>query len=69
MQIKKVVASLFWELEVTCPGCNKNINLANYDSDGFFSKFIFNNNWQGLTGELVECPFCDVEFEIGEVEL
>ena len=45
----------------------EDIDLADHDEEGTYSRAIFNNAWDDLKGEEVECPHCDQWFEIEEV--
>ena len=61
-------ATLSWSLDIECPKCKKGIDLADHDDDSTFSKAIFNNSWDDLKGEEVQCPHCQHWFEFGKVE-
>jgi len=67
--LKKAVASLDWSLSIECPCCHADFDLSNYDSeyDYTLSKAIFNDNWDDLIGEVVDCPYCGEQFEMEDV--
>ena len=64
----KGIAVLSWHLWTKCPYCGCDIDLADHDEEGQWSKPIFSNEWGKLKGEEVECPDCSQVFEIKEVE-
>ena len=66
--MKKAKAQLRWSLDITCPHCGYEFDLADHDVDGWISGPLFNNKWEDLKGEDVECPECTEEFQIEEVE-
>jgi len=57
-----------WSLEIECPKCKEEFNLANMDDDGKYATAIFNNTWKKLHGEEVKCIYCNHEFLIDGVE-
>ena len=63
-------ATLDWHLWIHCPECDETIDLADVDDggEGTYSDPIFNNRWDDLKGETVDCPECKCEFEIAGVE-
>lgn len=63
-----VNATLMCCLNVECPNCKSNVDLFDNDDDGIYIRPIFNNSWDDLSGEDVECPACLHEFKIGSVE-
>jgi len=68
MANKNPIAQMNWSMDIKCPKCKKNIDLADVDDDGVYSEPIFNNRWDDLIDEGVCCPNCDHEFLIGGVE-
>ena len=66
--MKKSTAQLSWSLWIECPHCSHDFDLADYDEEGQWSTPIFNNEWDKLSGEEVECPECTKVFQIEEVE-
>ena len=69
MSETKPTAYLDWSLNVECPECGENVDLAESpnDDDGCFSGPIFSNNWDHLENAEVCCPECAHSFEIDEV--
>lgn len=65
----KPTAYLEWSLNVDCPHCDVDIDLAGLEFDERYpiAKHIFTNNWDMLRDYKVECPHCKHEFEIKEV--
>ena len=63
-----VNAQLSWSLDIECPHCEGDIDLADCDDDTEFARAIFNNKWADLKGAEVTCPHCQEEFLIDEVE-
>lgn len=61
-------AMLVWHLFIDCPKCGEQIDLSDIDEEGWVSEPIFNNRWDDLNGEEVECPECDHTFTIDDVE-
>ena len=57
-----------WSLEIECPSCKQEFNLAYCDDDGVFASAIFNNNWDSLRGDEVQCIYCEHKFKIDSVE-
>ena len=59
--MKKAKAILVWHLFIDCPHCGKQLDLADgeYDQDGIYSRPIFNNNWDYLKKQEVECQKSD----------
>jgi hypothetical protein len=68
-EMERVNAVLDWSLNVECPKCKQDIDLAKVErnEDGQYSRAIFNNKWHDLEGEEVECS-CGNIFKIKEVE-
>jgi len=62
------VAYLEWSLNVECPSCGGEFDLARQDDIEWFSGNIFNNKWDKLKGSVVSCTGCCHEFAIGGVE-
>jgi len=57
-----------YSLDIDCPYCGAELDLSDQDDgDGFFSSPIFNNRWEDLVGETVNCPDCEKEFIIENV--
>lgn len=65
---RKADAYLNASLMVSCPYCNNRFDLFFYDDDNIFTFPIFNNKWNDLKGQDVECPRCEKEFLIDQVE-
>lgn len=61
-------AYLEWSLEVECPKCGEDTDLAKNDDDNIVSGAIFNNNWDALKGHDVKCAHCGYEFALSAVE-
>ena len=63
-------AQLSWSLDVDCPHCGADIDLAtgDYDCDHYIAINVFNNTWGKLKGYEVTCAECDKEFVLGEIE-
>lgn len=59
-----------WALDVTCPSCDQNNNLADdcHDPEGEIAKHIFNNEWDDLNGHTVVCKWCGHVFKLDKVE-
>lgn len=64
--MRKETAVLTWSLYIECPYCHTDFDLAEYDDDSVYSMPIFNNKWDDLKGEEVECPDCGEYFAIKE---
>ncbi len=64
----KPSADLRWSLDIECPKCNAEIDLAAGDDDNTYSNAIFNNKWDDLVDEEITCPECGHIFLIGSVE-
>ena len=60
-------AYLDWSLEVECPACHEEFDLAKDDDDNVVANAIFNNNWEALEGYEAICPECFHEFLLTEV--
>lgn len=60
-------AELSWSLYIQCPACEKHYDLSEYDDDLIFANAIFNNKWNDLKGQEVECPDCGHEFKVDSV--
>lgn len=65
--MEKAPATMSFSLDIICPKCGNEIDLTDCDNDGVYTTPIFNNKWDDLKGELVECE-CGAEFQISEVE-
>jgi hypothetical protein len=61
-------ARLVCYLWIDCPNCDNTIDLLNEDPDYVIAKAIFNNQHDSLKGHEVNCPVCDHNFVIDEVE-
>ena len=66
--MKEAKAWLSWHLFIECPYCKKDIDLVDLDEDGWISKPIFNNEWDKLTNQEVNCPQCLKTFKISTIE-
>lgn len=66
--MKQAYAQLEWNLWIECPHCEYEFDLAQENDDGWVSTPIFNNKWDDLKGEEVECPECKKSFLIESVE-
>jgi uncharacterized protein YbaR (Trm112 family) len=66
--MKSSKVRLYFSLNIECPHCQSDIDLAENEDDGEYSTPIFTNKWNDLKGELVCCPKCEKEFSIDEVE-
>lgn len=68
--MKRVTANLSYEVYVTCPHCNHNFDVISdehSDSEGQYSKPLFNNKWDNI--DLTEqCPSCEGEFTVSSIE-
>ena len=65
----KNIACLSWSLDVECPGCKKDIDLSDCDTDDFsIARRIFTNEWDKLQGHEITCPHCTHEFALDSVE-
>jgi hypothetical protein len=62
------IVSLSYTLDIECPSCSKEIDLTDQDCEGHYTTPIFNNRWDDLKGDIVQCDYCDHEFEITGVE-
>lgn len=67
--MESVNAVLYLSLNVECPKCKQDIDLASVErnEEGQYSRVIFNNRLDELEGEEVECS-CGNIFKIKEVE-
>lgn len=71
----KVVAQVDYSVNVTCPHCDKSIDLISdddglYDDDNIVSRQFFKNNkdgWEDMDIEFT-CHHCDGEFVLDELE-
>lgn len=68
MEPERELAQLVWHLYVNCPKCGSRIDLAEHDEEGQYSTPIFNNDWDSLAGEGVDCPDCTHQFELSGAE-
>jgi len=67
--LKKEKARLHWELNITCPHCDGEIDLLDQHNDmGEISNPIFSNRWDTLEGHDIYCSYCYKHFEIESVE-
>lgn len=57
-----------YSLDIKCPSCAHEFDLSDDEDDGVYTTPIFNNKWDELEGEGVECPKCDCMFTIYSVE-
>lgn len=62
-------AYLDWSLDVECPKCKEDNDLASgsHDGDHTVSRAIFSNAWADLKGHEVTCEHCGHEFKLDEV--
>ena len=65
--MESAALTVVWSLDVDCPYCGAEIDLADQDDDGCFSKPIFNNRWDDVVGMEATCPDCGKDFTISEV--
>ena len=65
---ESVTVSFNYTLHVDCPECKREFDLVDHDHDSVFSRAIFNNAWDDLNGESIDCPYCDCEFLCDEIE-
>jgi len=65
---REINATLRASLEIECPGCGHEFDLFDHDDDGLYLRPIFNNKWDDLQGEDIECPKCGCSFILGKVE-
>lgn len=63
----KSEVSLSFSLWTECPYCKEDIDLADHDEDGCYTRPIFNNKWEDLKDKEVYCPKCEKEFLIEEI--
>ncbi len=56
---------LAWSCDVVCPKCDTFIDLTD---DDWITDYIFTNRWNEVRGETMECPECEHEFTLGEIE-
>ena len=70
MTNEKPKAIMSWSLDVECPSCGENLDLADspHDDDGEIAKSIFTYQWGELDNLEVWCDQCDSMFEIECVE-
>lgn len=66
--MRAVRAYLSYSVDTKCPYCGENVDIAENDDDYIVAKAIFNNNWGKLKGYVKQCPHCEKEFQIEEVE-
>lgn len=66
--MKKPTAFIEWSLNVECPECGEDTDLASQDDIEWFSAAIFNNKWDTLKGSVATCEHCRHEFAISGVE-
>lgn len=57
-----------FSLDIVCPYCKHDIDLSYHDDDHIYTGTIFNNRWDDLINEEIECPKCDKIFVILSVE-
>ena len=69
MGVTSAEAFLSWNLFAECPHCKEDIDLADstHDVDGCFSVPLFNNLWEEIEGNEVDCPKCKNTLLISEV--
>lgn len=63
-------AILSWSLDVECPHCKEEFDIAaiDHEFDNRFAYAIFNNQWDDLNESEIDCPKCEKTFEISKVE-
>jgi hypothetical protein len=68
--IEQPTAHLEWGLNVECPACEENNDLARspHDDEYRIAKRIFTDHWDSLQGWEVTCEHCKHEFKIEKVE-
>ena len=68
--MKKATLFVDYALFIDCPYCREQNNLADqvHSDEGKFTIPIFNNKWNDLKDEEVECDSCDEIFQIKSVE-
>ena len=66
--MKPPIAYLDWSVDVECPACKEEFNIAKDDDDHVVSSAIFHNNWELLKDYEVTCTGCQHEFKIDSVE-
>lgn len=63
-------ATLSWSLDVECPHCHEDFDIAkiDYEMDNTFAHAIFNNKWDDVNGSEIDCPKCEKTFQISKME-
>ncbi len=64
----KPKVELIFSLTVDCPGCEEEIDLTDGEFENLYVDPIFTNEWEALEDEEVECPHCEIKFQIDGVE-
>jgi hypothetical protein len=63
---------LDYHVWVRCPECQESMDLVDQDCDHDLVACIFGSvdnkaDWKD-TGLIFQCPFCEIEFELGDIE-
>jgi len=68
--MKQAELGVNWQFYIACPYCDESMDLSDepFNNDGYFVKLIFNNKWDELVGEEIECTKCEDIFTISSVE-
>lgn len=59
---------IYYTLTAECPECGDDADLTDQDYEAAYTAPIFENRWDDLKGETIECPNCEHEFTISGVE-
>ena len=67
---EKPTAFINWSLNVDCPKCEHDNDLADsiHDTEYSIAKHVFSNDWDKLDGWEVVCEKCNHEFNIDKVD-
>ncbi len=61
-------AILSASLDITCPHCEHDFDIFDSDEGTDLVTAIFNNKWDDAEGQPVQCPQCEKEFNIEEIQ-
>jgi hypothetical protein len=64
------IAQLDWSLNIECPACSVDNDLAagDHDTENDIARHIFSNQWDSLKDWEVTCEICGHEFTIEKIE-
>ena len=65
--MENVEALLNASLDISCPYCNRDIDLFLIDDNDYIMKSIFNNKWNDLRGEEIICQDCGTNMVISDI--